>query len=478
MRRRYDLAVIGGGTAGLSAAIGAAGVGARVCLIERAATGGDCLWTGCVPSKSLLAAAHLAHRMRHADAVGLIPVEPDLDFARVMAHVHAARDDLAPHDSPQRLRREGVEVIEGQAGFVGPGRIAVDGRGIAYRTALIATGSRPLVPPLPGLGEARPLTTDTVWDLGELPGRLLVLGGGPTGCELGQAFARLGSSVTIVETADFVLRREEPEARELVAERLRADGVDLRLSTRAVRVEGSEVVVERAGTRERIPFDRVLVTVGRRADTEGLGLETVGVETREDGSVVIDDSLRTTGKGIFAAGDVVGGPRFTHVAAYHSRLAVMNALFHLRRRLSYDAVPWATFTDPEVGRVGLAEAQARERWGAEATIWRFDYTELDRAICAGQAYGFAKLVGDPKGRLVGATVAAPAGGEVIAELAAWVAQGGKLDDVSQTVHTYPTFARGPARAADDYLRDKLLNERVRRVARPVLTLLRLLERHR
>ncbi|MDQ4131173.1 MAG: FAD-dependent oxidoreductase, partial [Actinomycetota bacterium] len=408
--------------------------------------------------------------------VGLTPVEPDIDFDRVMAHVRGARDRIAPHDSPQRLRREGVEVIQGQARFVGPGRIAVDGREIAYRTALIATGSRPLLLPLEGLDEARPVTTETVWDLGELPGRLLVLGGGPTGCELGQAFARLGSAVTLVEMADFVLRREEPEARDLVAEQLRADGVDVRLSTRAVRVEGNKLVVEQADKRESLSFDRILVTVGRRAATEGLGLETVSVETREDGSVVVDDTLRTSGKGIFAAGDVVGGPRFTHVAAYHSRLAVMNALFHLRRRLSYRAVPWATFTDPEIGRVGLSEAQARQRWGDDAKVWRFDYSELDRAICAGQAYGFAKLVGDQKGRLVGATVAAPAGGEAIAELAAWAAQGGRLDDVSQTMHTYPTFAGGPARAADHYLREKWLTERVRTMTRPVLALLRWLER--
>lgn len=475
---RYDLAILGGGTAGLVAAFGAAGIGARVVLCEhRPQTGGDCLWTGCVPSKSLLAAGELAHRMRTAESVGLEPAEPEIDFARVMAHVHGARERIAPHDSIDRLRREGVRVVRGAARFAAPGRIAVDGgEELRFRTALIATGSEPVVPALDGLGGADPLTNESVWDLEEQPRRLVVLGGGPVGAELGQGFARLGTQVTLVERADGLLGKEEPEAGALLASRLEDEGVELRLGADALRVEGGELLIRRAGAKERLPFDRILVAAGRRPVTGGLGLENVGVETNAEGAIEVDATLRTGARGIFAAGDVTGGLPFTHVAGQHGRLVVANALFHGRSRFKADAVPWVTFTDPEVARVGLTEAQARERFGDRVGVERHSYGELDRAITAGRAYGFAKLVAGPRGRLVGATVAAPAGGEAIAELAARVESGGKLAGVSRTVHAYPTFAEGPARAADEHLRARFFNDRVRRVTRPALALLRAVER--
>jgi len=479
--RRYDLAIIGGGTAGLVAAFGAAGLGARVVLCERRAeTGGDCLWTGCIPSKSLLAAAELAHRMRTADSVGLEPAEPAIDFARVMAHVHGARERIAPHDSIERLRREGVDVMRGSARFAGPGRIVVDGQELRFRSALIATGSEPVVPAIEGLSETDPLTNESVWDLEQQPQRLLVLGGGPLGCELGQAFARLGTRVTLVEQAPVLLGKEEPEAQALLASRLQTDGIELRLGAEAVRVEqtgdGRSLLIRRAGGEERLPFDRVLVAAGRRAVTAGLGLEAVGVETDGDGVVRVGDTLRTSAYGIFAGGDVTGLLPFTHVAGQHGRIVVANALFHARQRFRPDAVPWVTFTDPEVARVGLTEVQARERDGDQVAVARHSYEGLDRAITAGRPYGFAKLVAGPRGRLVGATVAAPAGGEAIAALAARLESGGKLADVSRSVHAYPTFAEGPARAADEHLRARFFNDRVRRVTRPALALLRALER--
>lgn len=483
--RPYDLAVIGGGTGGLVASRTAAGLGARVVLIDREprGPGGDCLWTGCVPSKALIAAADLAHRVRTAASVGLTPTEPDIDFARVMEHVRGAQATIEPDDSADSLRRDGVVVLQGSARFTRPGAIDVDGTEIRYRTALIATGSRPVTPGVPGLEAAGPLTNETVWDLRELPARLAILGGGPIGCELGQAFQRLGAQVTIVEMVDRVLSKEEPEASALIAERLRADGVDLRLGTRAVRVEDGRVLIVARGNaggdgEERIESDRILVAAGRRPETDSLGLEAVGVELNDRGGVKVDGRLATTARGIYAAGDAIAALPFTHVAGYHGRTVVANALFKARTRVSYDAVPWVTFTDPEVARVGLSEEQARERYGAEAVGVTHDYAHNDRAITAGEAHGFAKLVGDPKGRLVGATVAAPRGGESIAELAAWVRAERKIDDVSQTVHAYPTFSEGQARAADDHLRAKYFTPRVRRVAKPALALLRRVDRPR
>jgi pyruvate/2-oxoglutarate dehydrogenase complex dihydrolipoamide dehydrogenase (E3) component len=478
----YDFAVIGGGTAGLVSSRTAAGLGARTVLIERDRPGGDCLWTGCVPSKALIASADLAHRIRTADSLGLEAREPKFDFARVMDHVHGAQATIEPDDSAESLERDGVEVIRGSARFDGPGRIDVGGRTVRFRTALIATGSRPVMPSLDGLAEADPLTNETVWDLREQPRRLVVLGGGPIGCELGQAFRRLGSEVTMVQRRGYLLPKEEPEARALIAARLREEGVDLRLGTSPVRVEGGRVLVVSgsgsgsSGEEERIEFDRIMVAAGRRPETDGLGLDTVGVDLDDRGGVKVDARLATTARGIYAAGDAVTALPFTHVAGYHGRTVVANALFRTRAKVSYESVPWATFTDPEVGRVGMTEADARERFGDGVVTARWDYAHNDRAITAADTAGFAKLVGDPRGRLVGATVAAAHGGESIAELAAWIRAGRKVDDVSQTVHAYPTFTEGQARAADDYLRQKYLNPRVRRLTRPALALLRLVDR--
>ena len=350
------------------------------------------------------------------------------------------------------------------------------------RLHLIATGSRPSPSPVASVEGYRPLTTETLWDrLQELPARLVVLGGGPVGCELGQAFARLGSRVTIVETTEGLLGKEEPEARDLIAVRLAEEGVEVRLGETALRVDGHGralgLIVSAADGREvRLPFDELLLAHGRRANTSGLGLHEAGVEVDERGAVRVDQRLRTTSAGIFAAGDVTGGPPFTHVAGTQGRIVVANALFHARGRFDARAVPWVTFTDPEVGRVGLTEAQARVRFGDRVRVARFDYADLDRAIAAGVAYGFAKLVAGPRGRLVGATVAAPVGGEAIDALAARIAAGGSIADVSRQIHAYPTFAEGAARAADDHLRARWLTPPVRRVTRPLLAILRTIER--
>lgn len=456
-------------------ALVAAGIGARVALVERARMGGDCLWTGCVPSKSLLAAADLAHRIRHADDVGLVASEPAIDFAQVMDHVDRARRVIAPQDSAARLERDGVEVVCGDARFHAPGIVDVSGRRMRYRKAIIATGSRPLLPAIRGLAELQPLTSETVWDLKRQPRSLAILGGGAIGCELALGFARLGSRVALIEAGERLLAREEPRASALIAARLRAEGVGVWLGADVDAVAGDdagggELRLASGGTAPTIEFDRLLVAVGRAPSSGGLGLERVGVITDASGAVRVNARLRTTSRHVYAVGDVTGAMAFTHVAAYHARVATVNALFAARRRVDYAAVPRVTFTDPEVAAVGLTEAEGRARW-AEATVVSYEYAELDRAIIDGRPYGFVTLVGDPRGRLVGATVAAPGGAESVAELAAWIASGAKIDRISETVHAYPTLTEGPSRAADAHLRARFAGPRTQRLAGRALQVL-------
>lgn len=479
MREPYDLLVLGGGTAGLTAAVLAVGLGARTALVERARTGGDCLWTGCVPSKSLLASANLAHAMRTADTVGLEPTTPDIDLRRVLARVHQVQERIEPLDSPERLTSLGVDVVHGDAVFVGDRRLHVDGAGDLHaRTVLLATGSEPVRPPVAGLADAGSLTSDTVWTLDALPERFAVLGGGPVGCELGMAFARLGSRVTIVEAAERLLPREEPDASALVEERFAAEGITVLTGSRATRVSEGALTVNGSAEERVVGFDRLLVATGRRPRTAGLGLDRAGVAIGDGGAPVVDRRLRTSARGVYAAGDVTGHLPFTHVAAYQAGIATLNALFLLRRTADQRALPWVTFTDPEIARVGLTEGQARRRWGAAVRTARIDYDTSDRALTAGRGYGFAKLVGDPKGRLVGATVAAPAGGEVIGELAGTVARREQLGTIFRTVHPYPTYALTAAMAGGEALRERWLTDRTRRVTGPVLAALRRASRAR
>jgi pyruvate/2-oxoglutarate dehydrogenase complex dihydrolipoamide dehydrogenase (E3) component len=471
--RRYDLAVLGGGTAGLVAAIGAASQGARTVLIERDRPGGDCLWTGCVPSKALLSVAERAHVARTSAPFGVTTGHVEVDFAAAMAHVHDAIDRLSSHDSPERLAREGVELVRGDGRFTGPRTIQVDGRELTFRHAVLATGAAPLVPDLPGLRDSRPRTSDTIWELTELPARLVVLGGGAIGCELGQAFARLGSEVTIVEAAPRLLPREEPLASRTIAQAFRREGIAVAVGTRAVRVDtdpaGQRSLVIDDGTGERaLPCDQLLVAVGRRPNVDGIGLEAAGVELTGSGGVAVDAHLRTTNPRIWAAGDVTMELPFTHVAATHGATIVQNALFGLRRTVDHERLPWVTFTDPEVARVGLSAQQAHERFGARARVRTADHADLDRAVTAGRREGSATLVGDPKGRIVGATVVGPRAGETLGEVVAWMAGDAKLDRITQTTHAYPTWNDDVAEASLAELRDRLA-----RLGPAVRTLLRL-----
>jgi pyruvate/2-oxoglutarate dehydrogenase complex dihydrolipoamide dehydrogenase (E3) component len=476
---RRDLLVVGGGTAGLVAAVGAAGQGARVTLIERARTGGDCLWTGCVPSKALITAAAAAHTARDSGHLGVHADDVRVDLAEVMTHVKGAIATIEPHDSPERLRGEGIEVIQGDARFVTPDAVEVDGRRLTFRRALIATGSAPVLPPVDGLAAADPLTNETVWDLDVLPDRLVVLGGGPIGCELGQAFQRLGSRVVLVEMADRLLPREEPEASQLIETRLRAEGVDVRTATRAVRVradgDGRVVTVDGGAGEETVTADVILVAAGRAPRTSGLGLDRAEVALDDRGAVVVDDRLRTSNPRIFAAGDVTLKLPFTHVAATHGATVVQNALFGLRARVDHERIPWVTFTAPEVAHVGLTAAQARERFGAGASVHTAAHDDLDRAVATGATDGFAQLIGDDKGRLVGATVVGPRAGETIGEIVAWMANDAKVSAIARSsTHAYPTWSDDVAAASLQQLRASLA--RLKPATRVLLGVRRLLDR--
>nr|WP_205808796.1 FAD-dependent oxidoreductase [Micromonospora sp. HNM0581] len=438
------MAVIGGGAAGIVAAKTAGRFGARVGLVEATRTGGDCLWTGCVPSKSLIAAAHAAHTVRTAARFGVHTAPPRVDDAAVLAYVKAAVARIEPVDSPAAISAAGATVLTGRAEFTGPSTLRVTGgsgeQEVRFRWAVIATGSAPAVPDVPGLVDADPLTTETLWELAELPRRVAVLGGGPIGCELGQALARLGVEVTVVELADRLMGREEPEVAALITERLRAEGVTVLTGTGAERVDGDALHLSDGRT---IVVDRILVAVGRRPRTRDLGLTAAGVRCDDRGNVVVDGRLRTSNRRIFAAGDVTGTLRFTHVAGVQGSYAATNALLGLRRRVDYAAVPWVTFTDPEVAHVGATLAEARRRHGDRVHARQVAHEHVDRAVTDGRTDGFTHLVTGPGGRLLGATVVSPRAGESIAELAAAIRRGDQVRDVAGTVHAYPTYADGP-----------------------------------
>lgn len=462
-----DLVIIGGGTVGLVAAHGAAGIGASVVMIEPNHPGGDCLWTGCVPSKRILSAAHAAHVMRTASVHGITNVEPEVDFAAVMQGVKDAQEHIAHHDSVERLENAGVRVIPELGTFIGDGQIQAGNEVIKYRKAVIATGASPVVPGIPGLRESNPRTSDSIWELDELPKRLVVIGAGAIGCELGQAFGRLGSEVTLVEAAPRILPMLGEQVAEVVGAQMRSEGMTVLEGSKVTSIEGNTatgaaVVVVDDST--RIECDEILVAVGRRPNTSNVGLDVVGVELDERGHVVVDDHLQSSNKHIYAGGDVVGKMPFTHTAGYHGGLIVSNALFPINRKADYDKIPFAIFCDPEVASVGIIE-------GDNLTKHHFDYDQLDRAVTSGSPVGFADLFTDSKGKLVGATVVGTTAGETINEMTARITSGAKLRDIGQMVRPYPTFAEGAAKAANETLREQYFNERTKSITGPILDVL-------
>ncbi|HEY7472532.1 MAG TPA: FAD-containing oxidoreductase [Gemmatimonadota bacterium] len=439
---RYNLVVVGAGTAGLVAAAGAAALGARVALVERGLMGGDCLNTGCVPSKALLASA----RAR-------------TDFAAAMERMRRLRAEIAEHDSAARFRDLGVDVFLGEGRFTARDALEVGEARLRFARALIATGARPLVPPVPGLAAAGFLTSETVFDLTALPARLAVLGGGPLGCELAFAFARFGSRVLLVETAERLLPEEAADVGAILAAALDVDGVELAPHTTPVEVEtsltGRRLVLDGPGGRRSVEVDAILVAVGRSPEVSGLGLEAAGVALAPSGAPRVDDRLRTTNRRIFAAGDAAGGRQYTHLADAHARLVIRNALFPGRAKASALTVPACTFTDPEVARVGHDQRSAAEA-GLATRAFEEPWDAVDRARLEGESDGFTRvLVEAESDRIVGATIVGRHAGEAISIITLAMQSGIGLADLAGLIHPYPTRAQALGRIADRYRRTRL-----------------------
>jgi pyruvate/2-oxoglutarate dehydrogenase complex dihydrolipoamide dehydrogenase (E3) component len=456
---RYHLVVIGAGTAGLVSAAGAAGLGARVALVERELLGGDCLNVGCVPSKALLRCARAAADVRDAGEFGVeVPPGVRVHFPTVMERMRRLRAEISPHDSAARFRSLGVDVFLGQARFTGRETVEVGGRTLRFAKAVIATGARAARPPIPGLDAAGYLTNETVFTLTELPRRLAVIGAGPIGCELAQAFARFGAEVTLLGNHPQLLPREDREAAALVEASMKRDGVRLWLgcTVRAIeRREAEKVLRVEGGDAGEVRADAILVGVGRQPNVEGLGLEAAGVDYDAKKGVHVNDQLRTSNRRIYAAGDICSRYQFTHAADAMARIVIRNALFLGRAKASALTIPWCTYTDPEVAHVGLYEQEARER-GFLVQTFTQELAGVDRAVLDGETDGFVKVhVKAGSDRILGATVVARHAGEMISELTLAMAHRLGMAALADTIHPYPTQAEALKKAGDAYQRTRL-----------------------
>ncbi len=463
---RYNLVVLGAGTAGLVSAAGAAGLGAKVALIERHFLGGDCLNYGCVPSKAVIRASRAAQAVREAAGFGVrVEGSVNVNFGQAMERMRRLRAGISRHDSAQRFTGLGVDVFLGSARFLSPDEVEVDGQRLKFSRAVIATGARAAELPVPGLKDAGYLTNETVFSLAELPQKLLVIGAGPIGCELAQAFRRLGSEVTILTDGKRIMPREDADAAALVQERFRREGIEMLFEARTTRAEGrggSKVLFfDRGRGEEQTTGTELLVAVGRAPNLEGLNLEAAGVSYDRRG-VQVDDRLQTTNSRIYAAGDICSQFKFTHAADAMARIVLQNALFFGRKKASALVIPWCTYTDPEIAHVGLYEDEARSR-GHEIATYTIPLAEVDRAILDGDEDGFARIVAEKrKGRILGATLVARHAGESIGEMVLAIQQGLGLGTIAQTIHPYPTQAEALKRAGDAFNRGRL-TPRVRRV---------------
>ncbi|GGZ75791.1 FAD-dependent oxidoreductase [Paraglaciecola chathamensis] len=461
--KKFDrnLVVIGAGSAGLVTAYIAAAIKSKVTLVERHKMGGDCLNTGCVPSKSILHASKLAHIHHTSQNAGVTYEAPKIDFKAVMSKVHSVIKSIEPHDSVERYESLGVNVSIGNATIVSPWQVDIQTENgvesLTTRNIVIATGARAFVPDIPGLKDIDYLTADNLWEITEQPKRMIVLGGGPIGCELSQAFGRLGTHVTQIERGDQVLSKEDPDAAKHLQTQLEKDGIDLRLNTSAMAVEttseGNVLVVEFEGKEEHIPFDKILVAVGRQANLTGFGLEDLGIET--DRTIITNDFLQTKYPNILAAGDVAGPYQFTHTASHQAWYAAVNALFRPFKtfKVDYSVIPWATFAEPEIATVGLNETSAKQQ-GIDFEVTRYDIGGLDRALADDHARGFVKVITKPgKDKILGATIVGANAGELLAEFVLAMKHGLGLNKILGTIHIYPTMAEANKNVAGNWKKD-------------------------
>ena len=460
-----DICVIGGGSGGLSVAAGAAAFGVSVVLIEKGKMGGDCLNYGCVPSKALIAAGKHAHAMRHGDKFGIANVEPDVNFSKVHAHIHGVIAAIAPNDSVERFTGLGVKVIEAEARFKDRDTVMAGGFEINARRFVIATGSSAFVPPIKGLSDVSYLTNETIFEQTTLPGHLAIIGGGPIGMELAQAFHRLGSRVTVIE-AQKALAKDDPELTEIALANLRGEGIDILEETPVLGVEkrgktGVRVTIGTANGQNHIDATHILVAAGRAANVNGMDLEKAGIAFDRKG-ITVTDKLRTSNRRVYAIGDVAGGLQFTHVAGYQAGVVLRSLLFRLPASHSAAHIPWATYTDPEIAHVGLTEAGAKKLVGA-IQVLRWPYRENDRANAERKTEGLIKIIAAKKGRILGASIVGANAGELISLYALAISKNMKVSDIASFVAPYPTMTEIGKRAATSYYAPLVRKPLVRRV---------------
>ncbi len=439
-KRDCNLIVVGAGSAGLIAALIGANARAKVTLIESNQMGGDCLNTGCIPSKTLIASSRVAHTMRNAREYGFSTEDFEVDFGRIRQRIRDAIATIEPNDSVERYTQMGVECLAGRAKVVDPHRVLVDDREISARSIVLAIGAEPQIPPIPGLKESEPLTSESIWDLEELPSRLAVIGGGPVGCELAQAYCRLGSQVTLIESLDRLLPGEDQEASDLIEKTFDAEGVVVHTGFTAKSCRNGVLSIENGSGEKEIGFDKVLVATGRTPRGSDMGLEEIGIKMHPNRSIAVNDYMQTNVSSIYACGDVVGPYQFTHMAAQQGWYAAMNALLRpfWRFKLDTRAAPWAIFTDPEVARAGLDERQLRER-NIPHEVTKYEFADLDRAIAEGKTSGFVKLFTKKNSdQLLGACIVGPQAGDLIQGCIDGMTHGYGLNKVLSTLHVYPT----------------------------------------
>jgi pyruvate/2-oxoglutarate dehydrogenase complex dihydrolipoamide dehydrogenase (E3) component len=454
-----DICIIGAGSAGLSVAAGAAQLGARTVLIEAHRMGGDCLNTGCVPSKALLAAAKSAAGIRKAPTFGIQAGDPAIDFAKVNAHVKAVIAGIAPHDSVERFEGLGCTVIQARAKFIDADTLEAGDQRVKARRFVIATGSRAAAPPIPGLAQTPYFTNETIFDNVVLPDHLIVIGGGPIGCEMAQAHRRLGARVTILDVGK-ILPKDDPDAVAVVRARLVAEGVDLIESTQIGNVSKTQAGVRVTRADQVIEGTHLLVAAGRLPNIENLGLDEAGIGWTKRG-VTVDAKLRTTNRRVYAAGDVAGGYQFTHLAGYHAGIIIKNTLFRIPATSEPKALPWVTYTDPELAQVGMSEAEARAHHGAKLTVLRADFADNDRARAHAETAGFVKVLVAPSGRIAGVTMVGANAGELILPWVLAMTQGLKIGAMTNIIAPYPTLSEISKRVAGSYYTPTLFSARTR-----------------